>query len=315
MTTPKQGDGTSIPAGGVLVGSTVKDSALVTVTGATAVSPVGDVDFWICQVTAPALCDTGGTFVGTTTIPAGSPNPVTVLSPGYVVPDVGRYCWRAEYSGDVAAGIPGSSDSSATECFNVISIASAMTTAQSWVPRDSATISAAGGGALAGTVSFALYASGDCAVGGDSPIYSTTRPVAGTSPQTVNTVDSATQPAAQDASGSYSWSVAYASTNPAQDSIAASCKEVSSLSIDNDNTFRDRLIPYLRTMWPGELCAGPHLIHRGNTWDTRRFTRSFAISSAMSPLGHGLVGQKPPTSAFLIRGRDGVLLSELGRWS
>ena len=115
-------------------------------------------------------------------------------------------------------------------------VPSSMTTAQTWVPNDSARISAPSGGALAGTVSFALYASIDCAVGGDAAIYSTTRPVSGTSPQTVSTTDAATQPAAQSASGSFSWSVSYDSTNAGQLDIAASCHETSVLTITNGGT-------------------------------------------------------------------------------
>jgi hypothetical protein len=42
-----------------------------------------------------------------------------VQSPAAYVTSAGRYCWRAEFSGDSANGIPGSSDSSATECFTV----------------------------------------------------------------------------------------------------------------------------------------------------------------------------------------------------
>src|SRR5262249_23149068 len=32
---------------------------------------------------------------------------------------VGRYCWRADYSGDSARGVPKSSDSSSGECFKI----------------------------------------------------------------------------------------------------------------------------------------------------------------------------------------------------
>lgn len=360
-TTPKTGAGANIPAGGLSIGTgvvAVKDSAVVSLTGGTA-TPAGSVAFFLCKVDSPGLCTTGGTSVGSTNL-SGTAYPVTVASPTAYVTSVGRYCWRAVFSGDSANGIPSSSDSRATECFTVnpvtptlsttagadvflgnpvtdtatltnlatkpaspvinttgtggaaaggdvtftlygpndcttvaytssavaISAAgtatasftptaagtyhwaatysgdppnnnstthnadcsdsnetvvvntvpSTLTTAQSWIPRDSATISASAGGNLAGTVSFVLYASNDCAVGGDSPIYSTSRPVAGASPVTVRTADSASQPAAQTATSDFSWSVSYDSTNPAQDDIAATCREVSSLTIDNDTT-------------------------------------------------------------------------------
>jgi hypothetical protein len=352
----------NVPGGGASIGTgvlAVADSAVVAVQGGTA-TPAGSVAFSLCKVDAPGLCTSGGTSVGSTNL-SGVSYPVTVQSPTAYVTSAGRYCWRAEFTGDSGNGIPGSSDSSATECFTVnpvtptlstsagadvnlgnavtdsatlggtatqpanpvinltgtagaaaggtitfklygpsdsgcgdlvytsatvpvsgnntynspapqfvptaqgnyhwvavysgsspntdgathnaactdteedvtvLTVASSMTTAQRWVPRDSATISAPSGGALAGTVSFELYANAIC---DGSPVYSTTRPVAGASPQTVSTTDSANQPAAQ-GSGSFSWKVSYDSTNAAQRDIAASCHETSALTIDNGGT-------------------------------------------------------------------------------
>ena len=336
----------------------VADSAVVSLTGGTS-TPAGSVAFSLCKVDSPGLCTTGGTSVGSTNL-SGTAYPVTVVSPTAYVTSAGRYCWRATWTCDSANGIPGSSDSSATECFTVnpvtpslstsawddvllgtavtdtatlsglatkpaspiinltgtggaaaggtitftlygpgncstvaytssatainssgvanasftptatgtyhwvatysgdspnnngtshnttcndtnedvvvSSVPSSMSTAQTWIPRDSATVSATAGGTMTGTVSFALYASNDCAVGGDSPIYSTSRTVNGASPVTVRTQDASSQPAAQSATGDYSWSVSYDSTNAAQDDIAATCHETSSLTIDNDTT-------------------------------------------------------------------------------
>ncbi len=107
---------------------------------------------------------------------------------------------------------------------------SSLTSAQTWVPNDSVTISApAGSGNLAGTVSFALYANGNCS---GTAIYSTTATVAGASPQTVSTSNTTAQPA----SGSFSWKVSYDSTNNAQRDIPASCHETSALTITNGGT-------------------------------------------------------------------------------
>ncbi len=357
---------TNVPPTGASIGTgvlAVADSAVVDIQGGTA-TPSGAVAFSLCKVDAPGLCTTGGTSVGSTNL-SGASYPVTVQSPTAYVTSAGRYCWRANFSGDSANGIPSSSDSSATECFTVNlvnptlstsagadvylgsavtdsatlggtatqpanpvinltgtagaaaggtitfklygpnattcgplvytsatvpvsgngtynsptpqfapatpgnyhwvavysgnspntnnvdhnlactetaedvtvqTVASSMTTAQRWVPNDSATISAPEGGNLTGTVSFALYASVDCAVGGDAPIYTTTRTVSGTSPQTVATTAAATQPAAQLASGSYSWNVSYDSTNNAQRDIPASCHETSALTVSNGGT-------------------------------------------------------------------------------
>jgi hypothetical protein len=362
VTTPTTATGATIPQGGLSIGTGVvgaKDSALVSIVGGTA-NPAGSVEFWLCKVQGTALCETGGTSVGSTDL-TGTAYPATVLSPTAYVTSVGRYCWRAEFSGDSDNGIPGSNDFSATECFTVnpvtpdlstsagadvflgqavtdaatlsgtatqpanpvinttgtggaaaggtitfklygpsdtgcgalvytsptvavsgnntynspapqfipatpgnyhwvavysgsspntngvthnaacndsnedvtvSSVASSMSTAQSWVPNDSATISAPAGGALAGTVSFALYATGDCAVGGDTAIYSTTAAVSGTSPKTVSTTNTTPQLT----SGSFSWSVSYDSTNPAQRDIPASCHETSALTVANGGT-------------------------------------------------------------------------------
>jgi hypothetical protein len=364
VTTPKVVTGGTtgdVPAGGASIGTgvlQVKDSAVVDVQGGTA-DPAGSVSFSLCKVDAPGLCATGGTSVGTTNLPAAATTyPVTVESPSAYVTSAGRYCWRAEFSGDSDNGIPSSSDSSATECFTVNpvtptlsttagpdkvlgqavtdtatlggtatqpanpvinltgasgaaaggtitfklygpsdtgcgalaytsstvavsgngtyntpapqfvptaagdyhwvaeysgnspntnskthnatctdtnedvtvnTVASSMTTAQTWVPRDSATISAAAGGALAGTVSFDLYKSSDCS---GTAIYSSTAAVSGTSDQTVG---SGAAPA-QSTTGSYSWKVSYDSTNPAQRDIPASCHETSALTITNGCT-------------------------------------------------------------------------------
>ena len=369
VTTPKIVTDTStdpdttanVPAGGASIGSgvlAVADSAVIGVTGGTA-TPAGSVAFYLCKVDSPALCTSGGTSVGSTNL-SGAAYPVTVQSPTAYVTSVGRYCWRSEFSGDSANGIPGATESAAGECFtvnpitptlsttagadvnlgsavtdsaalggtatqpatpvinltgtagpaaggtitfklygpsdsgcgalvytsptvavsgnntynspapqfvpatagnyhwvaaysgstntngithnaactdtaedvSVTSVASSLTSAQKWVPNDSVTVSAPAGGNLAGTVSFALYASSDCAVGGDAAIYSTTAGVSGASPQTVSTSNTT----AQLASGSFSWLVSYDSTNPAQRDIPASCHETSSLTVSNGGT-------------------------------------------------------------------------------
>jgi hypothetical protein len=120
VTTPKDGAGADIPAGGLSIGTgvvAVKDSAVVSVTGGTA-TPAGSVAFHLCKVDSPGLCTAGGTSIGSTNL-TGTAYPVTVASPTAYVTSAGRYCWRAVFSGDTANGIPGSSDSSATECFTV----------------------------------------------------------------------------------------------------------------------------------------------------------------------------------------------------
>ena len=154
-------------------------------------------------------------------------------APQFVPTLTGTYHWIATYSGNSpntngATHNTGCTD--ANENVNVTDVPSSMSTAQSWVPNDSATISApAGTGNLAGTVSFALYASSDCS---GTAIYSTTAPVSGASSQTVSTSNTT----AQLVTGTFSWSVGYDSTNAAQRDIPSSCHESSVLTITNGGT-------------------------------------------------------------------------------
>jgi hypothetical protein len=356
VTTPSVGaGGASIGTGGVLA---VTDSATVSLTGGTA-TPDGSVAFFLCKQDS-GTCTTGGTSVGSTDL-TGASYPATVTSPTAYVTSAGRYCWRGEFSGDSANGIPGSSDASATECFTVdpvtpslsttagddvnlgqpvtdtasltgtarqpadpvinltntagalaggtitfelygpsdtgcgplvytsdpvsvtgdgtyggvsggvsftptepgnyhwkavysgnlpntngtshntactdanedvtaTSVPSSLTSAQTWVPSDSVTISAGAGGPLDGTVTFKFFDNDTC---DGTPIYAPDPvDVAGASPQTVQSGNAP----AQTASGEFSWEVSYDSDNPAQEDIAASCHETSTLTIANGGT-------------------------------------------------------------------------------
>jgi hypothetical protein len=230
---------------GVLLGNTVSDSAtisglatqpadpVINLTGTAGAAAGGTITF---KLYGPSTTGCGTLKYTSAAVTVSGDGTYNTPNPQFAPAATGTYHWVAEYSGNLPNN--NSTDHNTTcndtnENVVVSSVPSSMTTAQTWVPRDSATVSASAGGNMAGTVSFELYASSDCAVGGDSPIYSTTRPVSGASPVTVNTADSASQPVAQNASGSYSWSVSYDSTNQAQDDIAASCHETSSLTINN----------------------------------------------------------------------------------
>ena len=100
------------------------------------------------------------------------------LSPTAYVTSAGRYCWRAVFSGDAANGIPGSSDSRATECFTVnpvtptpvdappaptCSSATPSPTRPPWAgrrpsrPTRSSTPPGTAGAAAGGTITFKLY--------------------------------------------------------------------------------------------------------------------------------------------------------------
>jgi hypothetical protein len=144
----------------------------------------------------------------------------------------GTYHWAATYTGDSpnTNGTSHNSDcSDAAEDVVVNPVPSSMTTAQSFIPNDKATVSASAGGNLAGSVTFDVFESNDCS---GTALYTETVSVSGASPQTVLTSNTTKSTTAADVS----WRVAYSSTNPGQKSIPASCKEKSALAIDNDGT-------------------------------------------------------------------------------
>jgi hypothetical protein len=159
--------------------------------------------------------------------------PVSVSGPGdynsgnFTPTATGTYFWTAEYSGDATTDGASTACGDANESSVVHSVPSSMTSAQSFIPNDSATISASAGGNLAGSVSFDLYESSDCS--GSSIYHQDVAVGASGIAQTTNTTVSTT-------AANVSWKVSYDSTNPAQDDISAKCFEHTALSISNDGT-------------------------------------------------------------------------------
>lgn len=233
---------TTAGAGGTL-GSAVTDSAVLGGTATQPANPVinttgvagpaagGTITFKL-YASAQSGC---GTLVHTSTAVAVSGNGTySTPAPQFVPTQAGTYHWVAEYSGsspNTNAKSHNTDCSDTNEDVTITTVPSSLTSAQSWVPNDSVTVSATAGGNLSGTVSFDLYASADCS---GTAVYSTTRPVSGASPQTVGT--SNTTPVTDADDGAYSWKVSYDSTNAAQRDIPASCHETSSLSIANGGT-------------------------------------------------------------------------------
>ena len=201
--------------------------------------PTGTVSFFLCGPGVITGCLTGGTAV--------TGNPVTLID---CVPDVagtscatsgnvrslvtaggiGTYCFRAVYNPGTDPNYQSSAgilDGSATECFNVTGTSS-LSTAQDWLPNDTATIT--GDAALSGNATFTLYTGIDCGAGGDDTVVYSSGNVAvsGASPQTATT--SNTTVVVEAGSGSYSWLVTYDDavlTDP-----AASC-ETTVITIDD----------------------------------------------------------------------------------
>ena len=242
VTTPKTGAGANIPTTGLSIGTgvvAVKDSALVSLTGGTA-TPAGSVAFSLCKVDSPGLCTTGGTSVGSTNL-TGAAYPVTVVSPTAYVTSAGRYCWRAEFSGDSANGIPISSDSSSTECFTVNPVTPTLSTSAGAdvflgnAVTDSATLggtatqpanpvinlSGTAGAAAGGTITFKLY--GPSSTGCGSLVY-TSATVAVSGNGTYNSPEPQFVPAT---AGDYHWVAVYSGNLPNTNSVThnAACTD------------------------------------------------------------------------------------------
>jgi hypothetical protein len=222
----------------VYLGGTVSDIAALSGTATQPADPVinltgtagapagGSITF---KLYGPDNCTTVAYTSAAVTV-SGNGN-YNTPNPQFEPTAAGTYHWVATYTGS-SPNTNGTSHNAACNDANedvvVNTVASSMTTAQTWVPNDSATISAPAGGALAGKVYFTLYASADCT---GTVVYNTPNgvAVAGSSPETVGTANDT----AISASGSFSWSVSYDSTNDAQRDIPVSCQETSSLTIDN----------------------------------------------------------------------------------
>jgi hypothetical protein len=189
--------------------------------------------------------DCTGTPVFTDTAPVSGDGDYST-DPDFDGTVTGFYYWVASYDGSSpntngATGACGD----ANETSEVAQTQPTLDTAQTWIPNDSATIDSDGGGDLDGTAHFALYASADCAVGGDAAVYSQdvdVNPIDGPegATQTVGTSNTGSGPGSYVGSASgttqYSWLVSYTSNLAGQAHIAATCVEVSTLTIDNDNS-------------------------------------------------------------------------------
>jgi hypothetical protein len=225
-------------AGPVAPGTAVHDTA--TVTGDKPVTPSGEVTFFLCGPIATGACTTGGTLLknvdpqGTL---SGSGNVATADSPDVnagtaAAPNLspGRYCFRAEWPGDDNYTTPLTEfggPNGTNECFTVKDTSS-ITTAQNWLPQDTATVTTAGGTAVSGTVEFKLYTkSGTCV---DDPNDSTD----------VATFSDSSAPFETNNSTVYttstivSWSATFTPTDPnaVQGSTTTRC-ERSDLTINN----------------------------------------------------------------------------------
>jgi hypothetical protein len=166
VTTPNDGTHLSTAVTTITLGSSIYDTAVVTGTAA-GNDPTGSVVFSVCQVASPGTCASGGTLVGNangvTLVSDGVANTYTssATSVAFTPPSTGRYCFRGDYGGSTIYNA--SSDSAPSECFTVTDT-TGITSAQTWLPNDSATLSSTNGATLSGTLSFTLYDGPDCGI-------------------------------------------------------------------------------------------------------------------------------------------------------
>ena len=170
VTTPNDGSGVAGAESTITLGSTIYDTAVVTGTQAGG-DPDGSVTFFVCKLAAPDTCDKSdaahtGDPVGNAAVPLVSDGVLltytsSATSAGFKPLSVGRYCFRGEYGGSTV--YLASDDHAATECFTVTDT-TGITSAQDWLPNDSATLSSTNGAPLNGTLSFTLYDGIDCGV-------------------------------------------------------------------------------------------------------------------------------------------------------
>jgi hypothetical protein len=233
VTTPVDGSGVASPV--IDIGDSIYDKAVVT-GSALGGDPTGTVQFFVCGpadlADASDVCDTGGSQVGSpaageTLVPdgPGSTYTSTVTSEAVTPTTPGRYCFRAVYSGNTP--YYGSEDSNTTECF-LVKDNSTTSSAQNWLPNDTATVLLSGGGAASGTVTFTLYPSSDCtgtAIGGQT--YSNVALDSNGQASTSNTTYLVT------ANTTVSWKVDFTPTDSTTVNASSHC-ETSTVTVNNN---------------------------------------------------------------------------------
>ena len=228
------------PDGSVAIGAngtvSVTDSAVLTVSGG-ATTYGGTMTFHLCGPTplsdaSYTLCTTGGTLVGAVKNVSG-PSPTTVVSDAATITSAGRYCWRADYSGDATAGVPASSDSSVTECFKVTPLQPAITTNATGAAgvvigtaiSDSATLSGATSNA-GGSITFRVYGPNDATCTGTPAFTSAAVPVSGNGTYSSGTFTPT-------AAGTYRWIASYTGDLPNTLAVAGACNAANEASLIN----------------------------------------------------------------------------------
>lgn len=227
----------TLPNETVTPGTSVTDTATITVTGAAnPADATGTVTFFLCGPGATNGCPAGGTNVGTGTL-GGLPtndgvssatSPAVNTSTSQLAP--GRYCFRAEWPGDTTYPGALSFTDNTDECFSVKDT-STTTTEQNWLPNDTAHVRNSSGGAASGSVVFTLYDNATCngTVLATFPASGGITLVNGDATTNNTTTYVAVQPGA-----TISWQVVYTPSDPNATSGSTSSCESSVLTINNN---------------------------------------------------------------------------------
>ena len=254
VTTPKDGSGGTIPAGGLSIGGgsvTATDSAALNVSGG---SFTGTLSFHLCgpiaAATPPTNCQTGGTSVAAAT----GVNPVTAngtySSAAATITAAGTYCWRANFD-TTTPGVPNAVDpsdaTSQTECFVVNPVPSGVTTNATPTVvlgnpiNDTATLTGAAtqpdGSPAGGTITFSLYGPSATAVCG-TPIATRVVTVSGNGNYSANSgaVPPGTGSLTPTAVGTYYWIAVYSGNPPNTTGSSTSCGDTGEVTTVTDTS-------------------------------------------------------------------------------
>jgi hypothetical protein len=229
----------------IAIGSSLTDSAAITVTGSSSPpAPTGSVSFFVCGPSAGiSSCDPAtGTAVGSPVNLTGATktgNVYTVSSASYTPAAAGDYCFAARWPGDANYTGGPYVDGSSTECFTVTPRQPGITTDQSAKPptgaplgtaiTDTATLSNTApkpdGSAAGGTITFTLYgpqADPATPVCTGTPVYTSTAYAVsgdGTYPKAGQAANSFTPTIV----GTYEWVATYSGDSPNTLPVASGC--------------------------------------------------------------------------------------------
>jgi hypothetical protein len=207
--------------------------------------PTGSASFFLCgpaDVTASGCPDGLGTAV--------TGNPVTLVdctpdAAGHacatsgdaqsLITGVGTYCFRVVYNanGDTNySGFDGNSFTSASECFTVTAVAST-STHQTWIPNDTATVTASGGATVQGNVTWVLYVgSSTCTTGTGVTTYNF-GPIDVVNGSASTNNPNATTSVILDANTVVSWKATFHSTNSVGSGSPSPCETSSIANLNN----------------------------------------------------------------------------------